>query len=44
MNVARSVPAAPIVMGVLNVTADSFSDGGRYLDVDAAVEHGLARA
>ncbi|OZC47025.1 dihydropteroate synthase [Rhodococcus sp. 14-2483-1-1] len=29
-------------MGVLNVTADSFSDGGRYLDVDAAVEHGLA--
>ncbi|WP_032369387.1 dihydropteroate synthase [Rhodococcoides fascians] len=42
MNVARSVPAAPIVMGVLNVTADSFSDGGRYLDVDAAVEHGLA--
>ncbi|OZD70777.1 dihydropteroate synthase [Rhodococcus sp. 05-340-1] len=29
-------------MGVLNVTADSFSDGGRYLDVEAAVEHGLA--
>ncbi|WP_137726026.1 dihydropteroate synthase [Prescottella subtropica] len=28
-------------MGVLNVTADSFSDGGRYLDRDAAVEHGL---
>ena len=27
-------------MGVLNVTADSFSDGGRYLDVDAAVAHG----
>jgi dihydropteroate synthase len=42
MILARSVPAAPIVMGVLNVTADSFSDGGRYLDVDAAVEHGLA--
>ncbi|SNS71092.1 dihydropteroate synthase [Rhodococcoides kyotonense] len=36
-----SVPAAPVVMGVLNVTADSFSDGGRYLDLDAAVEHGL---
>lgn len=30
------------VIGVLNVTADSFSDGGRYLDVDAAIEHGLA--
>ncbi|MFC7754305.1 dihydropteroate synthase [Tsukamurella soli] len=28
-------------MGVVNVTADSFSDGGRYLDVDAAVAHGL---
>ncbi|MFM9378749.1 dihydropteroate synthase [Gordonia sp. VNK21] len=33
-----------LVMGVLNVTADSFSDGGRYLDVDAAIEHGLALA
>ncbi|MCB9439035.1 MAG: dihydropteroate synthase [Mycolicibacterium sp.] len=29
------------VMGVVNVTADSFSDGGRYLDVDRAVAHGL---
>lgn len=29
------------IMGVLNVTPDSFSDGGRYLDVDAAVRHGL---
>jgi len=28
-------------MGILNVTPDSFSDGGRYLDVDAAVAHGL---
>lgn len=27
-------------MGVLNVTPDSFSDGGRYLDVGAAVAHG----
>ncbi|MGF0311461.1 dihydropteroate synthase [Rhodococcus sp. IEGM1428] len=42
MSLARSIPSAPVVMGVLNVTADSFSDGGRYLDVDAAVEHGLA--
>jgi dihydropteroate synthase len=30
------------VMGVLNVTPDSFSDGGRFPSVDAAVEHGLA--
>lgn len=27
-------------MGILNVTADSFSDGGEFLDVDAAVRHG----
>ena len=32
----------PAVMGVLNVTPDSFSDGGRYLDADRAVEHALA--
>ena len=30
------------VLGVLNVTPDSFSDGGQYADLDAAVEHGLA--
>lgn len=30
------------VMGVVNVTPDSFSDGGRYLDVNAAVSHGVA--
>jgi dihydropteroate synthase len=30
----------PLVMGVVNVTPDSFSDGGLYLDVDAAVAHG----
>jgi dihydropteroate synthase len=29
----------PIVMGVLNVTPDSFSDGGLYLDAEAAVAH-----
>ncbi|WP_343601865.1 dihydropteroate synthase [Mycobacterium sp.] len=32
------------VMGVVNVTGDSFSDGGRYLDTDRAVEHGMALA
>lgn len=38
--------AGPVVFGVLNVTPDSFSDGGRYVDPDAAIEHGveLARA
>jgi dihydropteroate synthase len=30
----------PVVMGVLNVTPDSFSDGGRFLDPGAAVAHG----
>jgi dihydropteroate synthase len=29
-----------LVMGILNVTPDSFSDGGRYLDVPGAVAHG----
>jgi dihydropteroate synthase len=29
------------IMGVVNVTPDSFSDGGRYLDARAAIEHGL---
>jgi dihydropteroate synthase len=32
----------PVVMGILNVTPDSFSDGGRFADVDAAVAHGIA--
>lgn len=35
---------APRVMGVLNVTPDSFSDGGRFLDPEAAVEHACAMA
>src|SRR5271155_507597 len=29
----------PLVMGVLNVTPDSFSDGGRFLDARAALAH-----
>ena len=37
-------PTRVQVMGVVNVTDDSFSDGGRYLDADRAVEHGLALA
>jgi dihydropteroate synthase len=40
----RVLPTARrcLVMGVVNVTPDSFSDGGRYLDPAAAVAHGLA--
>jgi dihydropteroate synthase len=36
-----TVRELPLVMGVLNVTPDSFSDGGRWLDHDAAVAHAL---
>jgi len=35
---------APRVMGIVNVTPDSFSDGGRFLDPRQAVEHGLQLA
>lgn len=35
-------PGRCLVMGVVNVTPDSFSDGGRWLEPDAAVAHGLA--
>jgi dihydropteroate synthase len=39
----RTLECGPrtLVMGVLNVTPDSFSDGGRFLDHERAVEHGL---
>jgi dihydropteroate synthase len=46
--VLRGLPAALtdldrcLVMGVLNVTPDSFSDGGAFLDAGAAIAHGLA--
>ncbi len=50
MTPAREIPGllgAPpagraLVMGVVNVTPDSFSDGGRWFEPVAAVEHGLA--
>ncbi len=29
----------PAIMGILNLTPDSFSDGGRYTDVERAIEH-----
>jgi len=33
-----------VVMGVLNVTPDSFSNGGQFFDADKAIEHGLKMA
>jgi dihydropteroate synthase len=38
------LPRRPLLMGILNVTPDSFSDGGRFVDVSAAVEQGLRLA
>ncbi len=37
---APGTPPTPLLMGVVNVTPDSFSDGGRYFDPEAAVAHG----
>ena len=37
-------PGRPLVMGILNVTPDSFSDGGYHFDVDAAVAAGIDMA
>jgi dihydropteroate synthase len=43
--IVRTMSAAPFeIMGVLNVTPDSFSDGGEWFDRDAAVTHGLQLA
>ena len=32
-------PGRPLVMGILNVTPDSFSDGGQFLDLEVAIAH-----
>jgi dihydropteroate synthase len=40
----RPMPSArrkPVIIGVLNVTPDSFSDGGQFIDTDAAVAHAV---
>lgn len=34
-------PRLPVVWGVLNVTPDSFSDGGRFAATDTALEQGV---
>lgn len=36
----RGADSRPLIMGVLNVTPDSFSDGGSFVEADAAVAHG----
>jgi len=36
-----NLSARPLLMGILNVTPDSFSDGGRYYDQRQAINHGL---
>ena len=38
------VGPAPVIMGILNVTPDSFSDGGEFRDADAAIARGIAMA
>ena len=34
--------ARPLIMGVVNVTPDSFSDGGKYIQLNQALEHAMA--
>jgi dihydropteroate synthase len=38
------LPRRPLLMAIVNVTPDSFSDGGRFLDASAAVDHALQLA
>ena len=42
MRIGSLLVDRPVVMGILNVTPDSFSDGGRYADRDAALRHAEA--
>jgi len=41
---ALDLPQRPLLMGIINVTPDSFSDGGSFFDAAAAIEHGLKLA
>src|SRR5581483_3374427 len=43
-DITFSFPRPALVMGVVNVTPDSFSDGGKFFDPEAAIAHGLALA
>ena len=40
MSTTAEVPGGFRLMGIVNVTPDSFSDGGRFLEAGAAIEHG----
>jgi dihydropteroate synthase len=41
---ALDISTEPVIMGILNVTPDSFSDGGRFLETDKAVTQALKMA
>lgn len=43
-NRTLDLPLRPLVMGIVNVTPDSFSDGGRHFDPNRALEHALRLA
>ncbi len=42
--VPAAPPARPLIMGIVNVTPDSFSDGGRHAAAEQAIAHGLKLA
>lgn len=42
ITISASTNSTPKIFGVVNMTEDSFSDGGRYLDPDRAIAHGRA--
>ncbi|MGH7856518.1 MAG: dihydropteroate synthase, partial [Candidatus Binatia bacterium] len=44
MDRPNTIVTRPSIVGVVNVTEDSFSDGGRFLDPDRAIEHALSLA
>ena len=41
MSLELNINQKPLVMGILNVTPDSFSDGGKYTQIDKALDHAL---
>ncbi len=41
LSLAGDLPHYPVIMGICNVTPDSFSDGGQYLEKSAAVSHAM---
>ena len=43
-SVTLRFPRRPLLMGIVNVTPDSFSDGGRFFSPEAAVQHALQLA